>query len=104
MTQSVELDAVTGTVWVHVFEEDTTAGSVFRPEGSEIPLSRRPRVRFELLPGGGAAWMTVGPDDRYVRHPARWTEENGTVVVRDASGTVRCRIVASTRDHLVVRM
>lgn len=104
MTQPVGVDAVTGIVWVHVFEQDTAEGSVFRPEDSDIPLSRRPRARFELLSGGRAAWITAGPDDRPVRHLARWSEEGGDVVIRDASGAVRCRIVARARDRLVVRM
>ena len=32
-------ESVTGT-WVHVFEEDTPEGAVFRPEDADIPLSR----------------------------------------------------------------
>lgn len=101
---SVGFTGLTGTVWVHVFEQDTAQGAVFRPEDSEIPLSRRPRVRFELSPGGRAAWIVAGPDDRYVRHPARWSEERGEVIIRDVSGEVRCRIVSRAEDHLVVRM
>ena len=104
MTQPVGVDAVVGIVWVHVFEQDTPEGSVFRPEDSDIPLSRRPRVRFELLPGGKAAWITSGPDDRPVRHPARWSEEKDEVVLRDASGALRARILTRERDRLVVRM
>jgi hypothetical protein len=90
-------------IWVHVNEEDTADGRVFKPEDGDIPLSRRPRDRFELGPGGTAALMTPGPNDRYIRHPARWAEEDGVVVVRDAGGKVRYRIIEQSADRLLVR-
>ena len=90
-------------IWVHVVEEDTAEGRVFKPEESDIPLSRRPRERFELGPGGAAALMTPGPNDRYIRHPARWAEEGGVIVIRDAGGSVRYRIIEQSADRLLVR-
>jgi hypothetical protein len=91
------------TTWVHVFEQDTPAGAVYKPEDSDIPLSRRPRERIELDPGGRATLLMPGPDDRFVRQPARWTEEGGEIVVRDSSDTVRLRIVERSPDRMVVR-
>lgn len=91
------------TTWVHVFEQDTPAGAVYKPEDSDIPLSRRPRERIELAADGRATLLMPGPDDRFVPQPARWVEEGGEVVVRDSSNTVRLRIVERSPDRMVVR-
>jgi hypothetical protein len=88
--------------WVHVFEQDTAEGAVFRPEDADIPLSRRPRERVELHPDGSAVLLMPGPDDRFVPQPARWTEEAGDMVVRDSRGAVRMRIVRHSSERLVV--
>ena len=94
---------VTGT-WVHVFEEDTPDGAVFKPEDADIPLSRRPRERVELRADGSAVLLAPGPDDRFVPQPARWSDEGGAVIVRDARDTVRMRIIKRSADRLVVDM
>jgi hypothetical protein len=99
----VDKNPIAGT-WVHVFEEDTPAGAVFRPEDADIPLSRRPRERVELRADGSAVLLVPGPDDRFVPQPARWSEEGGAVVVRDAREAVRMRIVKQSADRLVVEM
>jgi hypothetical protein len=64
---------IAGT-WVHVFEQDTAAGAVFRPEEGDIPLSRRPRERVEMHADGSAVLWAGGPDDRYVAQPATWAD------------------------------
>lgn len=89
---------------MHVFEQDTADGAVFRPEDADIPLSRRPRERIEILDGGRAALLTPGPDDRYVREPATWHEEAGAIVVRDAADAERARVVSRSPDRLVVKL
>jgi hypothetical protein len=66
-------DRLFTTRWVHVFEEDTAEGAVYRPEDDDIPLSRRPRERLELSADGTAKVITQGPDDRLVEKPATWT-------------------------------
>jgi hypothetical protein len=86
-----------------VFEEDTPDGRVFRPADGDIPLSRRPRQRLELRPDGSAVLSMPGPDDRPVPTSGRWTEEDGDIVVRDASDRVEFRIVERTPDRLLVR-
>ena len=91
------------TVWVHVFEEDTADVRVFRAEDADIPLSRRPRQRLELRPDGSATLWMPGPDDRPVPQPARWTEEDGEIVVRDARDAIQLRIIERSADRLVVR-
>jgi hypothetical protein len=91
-------------VWVHVFEKDTPEGAVYLPEDADIPLSRRPRERLELGADGKATLLVPGPDDRFIRQPARWAEEGQDVVVRDASDAVKVRIVKRSPDRLIVRI
>jgi len=91
-------------VWVHVFEEDSGRGAVFKSEDADIPLSRRPRQRVELKPGGAATIWTGLPDDRLGAAPATWTREGEDLVVRDSRGTVRMRIVEQSADRLLVKL
>ncbi len=82
-------DPLFATMWIHVFEEDSGLGQVYRPEEDEsIPLSRRPRERFKLVPDGSASISASGPDDRYIGKPATWTEEGGDLVIRDGAGAI----------------
>ena len=74
-------DWLFSTTWVHVFEEDTPQGAVYRPEEGSVPLSRRPRERFALTRDGLAHVFAPGPDDRFVEHPATWTMEGDEVIV-----------------------
>jgi hypothetical protein len=91
------------TGWVHVFEEDTAEGAVYRPEDSDIPLSRRPRERLKLAPDGTALFYISGPDDRYVEQPATWREEGGAVIVRARGGGPALRIVDQSPTRLLVK-
>ena len=75
-----------GKTWVHVFEEDTDAGAVYRPEDADIPLSRRPRERFKINADGSAHLYTPGPDDRLVEHPATWKQDGDALVIRARDG------------------
>lgn len=77
----MEPAAVCGVRWVHVFEEDTSTAHIYRPESLDIPLSRRPRRRFELRLDGSASLYTGGPDDRFVGRAGGWREERGALVV-----------------------
>lgn len=92
------------TGWVHAYEEDTAEGAVYRPRGSKLPLSRRPRERLELSADGTARVFAAGPDDRYVEQPARWHDEDGAIVVRTREGGVELRIVERSPERLVVRV
>lgn len=103
MTTDSGLSRLFATGWVHVFEEDTAEGAVYRPEHADIPLSRRPRARLTLEPDGRAALYTQGPDDRYVEQPATWREESGSVVIEPRSGAPALRIVEWSEARLVVR-
>jgi len=97
-------DAPPRGVWVHVFEEDTAAGAVFRPENADIPLSRRPRERVEFRGGGAATIWKGGPDDRPAPIAARWTEDGDDLVVRDNGGIVCLRVIEQSPDRLLVKL
>jgi hypothetical protein len=97
-------DAPPRGVWVHVFEEDTAAAAVFRPENADIPLSRRPRERVEFRSGGAATIWKGGPDDRPAPIAARWTQEGDDLVVRDSGDVVRLRVTGQSPDRLLVKM
>jgi hypothetical protein len=92
------------TGWVHAFEEDTAEGAVYRPRGSKLPLSRRPRQRLELEADGTARLFVQGPDDRYVEQAARWREEDGVLVVCPREGGPELRIVDRSPERLVVQV
>jgi hypothetical protein len=94
------------TTWVHVFEQDGAEGDVYRPEGEELPLSRRPRQRLTFSADGSASLVVSGPDDRLHPVVAHWTELEGEIVVTPEAGaasvrTLRVRV--QSRDCLLVR-
>jgi hypothetical protein len=91
------------TAWVHVFEEDTAEGAVYRPENADIPLSRRPRERLVLEPDGRATIYTQGPDDRYVEQPATWRDEGDALVIRARQGGPVLRVVERSPTRLVIK-
>jgi hypothetical protein len=97
-------DRLFGTRWVHVFEEDTAEGAVYRPEDHAIPLSRRSRERLELGRDGSARLFAPGPDDRLVEQPATWHEEGGGLVVRPREGGVELHIVDRSPARLLVQV
>jgi hypothetical protein len=81
-------DRLFTTRWVHVFEEDTPEGAVYRPEDDNIPLSRRPRERLQLSADGTAKIITQGPDDRLIEKPGTWSSgASGTSGTREAAST-----------------
>jgi hypothetical protein len=88
---------------VHVFEEDTAEGAVYRAEDDRIPLSRRPRARLELKRDGEARLFVAGPDDRLVEQSGSWRDEGGTVVIRSEEGGTELRIIDRSPTRLVVR-
>lgn len=97
--------------WIHMFEEDTEQGAVYRRDKGEAPLSRRPRERLEIDQDGTARMLVGGPDDRPHAIPATWIEKEGEVIVRLAqpeskskSAAVReYRVVEGSADRLVIR-
>jgi len=95
-----------GIRWVHVFEEDSAAGAVYRPDSGAIPLSRRPREQFELSADGSARIFLPGPDDRPQAVTGTWREEGGAIVVlgpRARGGAaLEYRIVERLPDRLLI--
>lgn len=102
-------DRLFTTRWVHVFEEDTAEGAVYRPEDDDIPLSRRPRERLELSADGTAKIITQGPDDRLIEKPATWTNAPSRSGPREiakgagASSAADVQILKQSPSHLIVR-
>jgi hypothetical protein len=92
-------DRLFTTRWVHVFEEDTPEGAVYRPEDDNIPLSRRPRERLELSADGTAKIITQGPDDRLVEKPATWAGGKESA----AAAAADFHIVKQSPSRLIVR-
>jgi len=97
-------DALFATRWVHVFEEDSADGAVYRPEDDEVPLSRRPRERLEIHADGSAVILAPGPDDRFVEQPASWTDEKQGLVIQARHSGTRLRIIRRAPTRLVVRI
>jgi hypothetical protein len=97
-------DRLFGTRWVHVCEEDTPTGAVYRAEDDAIPLSRRPRERLELSPDGSARLFLPGPDDRLTEQPATWRKEGSAVVIRAGEGGAELCIVEQSPARLVVQV
>jgi hypothetical protein len=96
-------DRLFATGWVHVFEEDTAEGAVYRPEDGDIPLSRRPRERIKLESNGTATLSTLGEDDRYVGRPATWKEQKGELIIRPKAGGPALRIVDRRGDRWIIK-
>jgi len=94
-----------GIRWVHVFEEDSAAGAVYRPDSAAIPLSRRPREQFELNADGSARIFLPGPADRPQAVAGTWREEGGAIVVegpRARGAALEYRIVERLPDRLLI--
>jgi len=91
------------TTWVHVFEEDTADGAVYRPEDGDIPLSRRPRERLEFGRDGSARLFVGGGDDRLVEHPATWRDGKSPPPTGKPAGA-DIHIVHRLSDRLIVKI
>ena len=78
-------DPLFSNTWVHVFEEDTPDGEVYRPESGDIPLSRRPRRRLCFSRDGSAQIELPGEDDRPREEHATWEQQGDDVLLRCGS-------------------
>ena len=96
-------DALFETRWIHVFEEDTPEGEVYRPETEDVPLSRRPRRRLSFSPDGTAHVEVPGPDDRPVEVEARW-EAEGEPAAPAKRSAVTAQAVIRIRDRSPTRI
>ena len=104
MTGPGDRDGLFGTRWIHMFEEDTAEGEVYRPETDDVPLSRRPRRRLSLSPDGSARVLMPGPNDRLVETPARWEAEGEQVVIRASRGAGKAQTLIRIRDRSPTRL
>lgn len=102
----IDPSTICGVRWIHLFEQDTTAGAVYCPETDRIPLARRPRERIELQAGGAARVYVGGADDRPVPRAGRWRATSEGIVIElpatDREHAVTWRIIEATPTRLVV--
>jgi hypothetical protein len=102
----VDASAIVGIRWVHVYEEDKTAGAVYRPDSGPVPLSRRPREALTLNADGSATVEAGGPDDRPTGRPARWSDTPAGIVVEAAAhggqAPTVLTITQASADYLIV--
>ena len=98
--------AIYGIRWVHVFEEDTAEGQVYKPAAGPIPLSRRPREALTIHPDGLASVEVGGADDRPASRRAAWRSTGDELVVDvpagGGKGSTELHIVRLSPDRLVV--
>ena len=90
------------TRWVHVFEEDTPEGAVYRPDDEHVPLSRKPRGWLEFHEDGSATIFTPGPDDRPVERPTTW-QDAGQARRTRAANPAELEIVDRSPSRVVVK-
>jgi hypothetical protein len=103
MSDEASRSTLYDVTWVHVFEEDTPAGSVFMRSDADIPLSRRPRLSFAVHEDGSAEIAIPGGDDRHRSRPARWVDDGAEIVVRADDGSHTLRVIEREADRLIVR-
>jgi len=100
----VDTSALVGIRWVHVYEEDTKDGAMYRPDTGPVPLSRRPREALILHADGSATVETGGPDDRSQGRPARWSATPTGIAVQTGGHPAQVlTITHATADSLIVR-
>ena len=90
------------TRWVHVFEEDTPEGAVYRPDDEHVPLSRKPRGWLEFHEDGSAKIFAPGPDDRPVERATTWQDAGHAGRTRGAK-PAELEIVARSASRVVVK-
>ncbi len=91
------------TRWVHIAEEDTADGAVYRPDDEHVPLSRKPRNWLEFRKDGSAKLFAPGPDDRPVEQATTWRDA-GAAQRRDATPAAsELEIVEQSPSRLVIR-
>jgi hypothetical protein len=93
--------------WVHSWEEDSGAIRTYRPEGSSLPLSRRPRQIIEFGEDSRFISRGAGPADARVSREGGWElSEAGVLTLRwdDEGKQATSQIVECTEEVLQVRM
>ena len=98
MTAKRRTGELFSTRWVHVFEEDTSEGAVYRPDDEKVPLSRKPRGWLEFHEDGSA----TGPDDRPVERATTGQDAGHPRRTRDAN-PAELEIVDRSPSRVVVK-
>lgn len=90
--------------WVHVHEEDTPTQMVFRPAGTDLPLSRG-RSGFELKPDQSMGYCSIGRGDTPEQEAGVWTLEEGDppqLHLRINSGEMQMLPIVSVAKNCLV--
>ncbi|OYD82586.1 hypothetical protein [Azospirillum brasilense] len=97
--------------WVHVSEEDTAEGKVYRP--STFPLPSKggrggpAREEIRLMPDNTVEVRTIGPADPERTSRGRWRLEGGDRLAisftEDPPETVSFQILSVQPDRLVLK-
>ena len=107
MTGKIKRDVLPGR-WIHSWEEDAGGNQVYRPEGYDFPLSRRPRESVELRPDGTLILGEPSASDSLREAQGRWEIAEGDILLfYSGSGTEpekKMRIKSASDDRLVVHV
>ena len=92
--------------WLHSFEEDTEATSVYRPYDYPFQLSRRVRDGLEFRSDGTAIERRGGQDDRLQEAVGRWQVEGANrVTITFPQGNrapFEFAVISCTNDALTI--
>ena len=96
--------------WFHSYEEDSDSGTVYRPEGYELPLSRG-RRGFAFKKQGYFEQYDIAPTDGLEKFVGNWArvasnelEIRLDTVQEGKSRTYRIYIITLQENKLVVRI
>ena len=92
--------------WLHSFEEDTEAASVYRPYDYPFQLSRRVRDGLEFRSDGTAVERRGGQDDRLEEAVGRWQVEGanrvGITFPQGNRALFEFTVISCTNDILII--
>jgi hypothetical protein len=89
--------------WIHSFEEDTEAETVYRPDGFPLPRARG-RVQFTLQKDGTVKGMQIGRNDGPSEVAGSWNLENGNLqILYNDGGIQQHALMEVTPEKLVLK-
>ncbi|HKG22284.1 MAG TPA: hypothetical protein VKC34_10315 [Blastocatellia bacterium] len=107
MADKIKRDALLRR-WTHSWEEDANKEQVFRPEGYDFKLSRRPRESFELRPDGTLILGEPSASDSLRESRGRWEIVGGDKLVFHSGAKPepekKMQIKSVSDDRLVVQV
>jgi hypothetical protein len=99
---------VTGTKWLHSYEEDTEGMTVFRPAGYDFPPSRGPREGITLNSDGRFVRYGIGQADAGSTRSGTWKwlqQDTAQLSYSDAEKKYTVlKVVSCTSNKLSLRI